>query len=153
MLIPVFRNEWDTEGCRVESGNDTYTLCVCDHLTNFALLMDYQGLLDDVDQRPFHYITLVGCILSIISLSICVVVFSCYRSPTAGSADMLISYLFLSPSPLLSETPSIVPHSSPRPSAFCLSIGYVLSDSEALALPKCRTFIMPWSPLNENAFC
>ncbi|CAL1274113.1 unnamed protein product [Larinioides sclopetarius] len=72
------RNEWDTEGCRVESGNDTYSVCSCDHLTNFALLMDYQGLLDDVDQIPFHYITLVGCILSIISLSICVVVFSCY---------------------------------------------------------------------------
>ncbi|XP_055924785.1 adhesion G protein-coupled receptor L3-like [Argiope bruennichi] len=72
------RNEWDTEGCRVESGNDTYSLCVCNHLTNFALLMDYQGLLDDVDQRPFHYITLVGCVLSIVCLAVCVVVFSCY---------------------------------------------------------------------------
>ncbi|GBL96516.1 hypothetical protein AVEN_229956-1 [Araneus ventricosus] len=46
---------------------------------------------------------------------------------------------------------SIVPlcrkfHSSPRPSAFYLSIGYFLSDSEALALPKCRTFIYAMEP-------
>lgn len=71
-------NKWDTEGCRLESSNGTYSLCVCDHLTNFAVLMDYQGLLDDVDQRAFHYITIIGCTISIICLAICVVVFSFY---------------------------------------------------------------------------
>ncbi|GFU01715.1 adhesion G protein-coupled receptor L1 [Nephila pilipes] len=72
------RNKWDTQGCRLESSNGSYSLCVCDHLTNFAVLMDYQGLLDDVDQRPFYYITVIGCTLSIICLAICVVVFSFY---------------------------------------------------------------------------
>ncbi|GBM57437.1 hypothetical protein AVEN_24210-1 [Araneus ventricosus] len=59
---------------------------------------------------------------------------------------MPISYLFLPPSPLMSEIPFYCPlcrkfHSSPRLFAFCLSIGYFLSDSEALTLPKSRTFI------------
>ncbi|GBN04102.1 hypothetical protein AVEN_88936-1 [Araneus ventricosus] len=46
--------------------------------------------------------------------------------PTAGSADMPISYLFLPPSPSCRKFHSIVPlcrkfHSSPRPSAFLLA--------------------------------
>ncbi|GBM33700.1 hypothetical protein AVEN_54828-1 [Araneus ventricosus] len=62
------------------------------------------------------------------------------------------SYLFLPRlSPSCRKLHSIVPlcrkfHSSPRPSAFYLSIGYFLSDSEALALPKCRTFIYAMEP-------
>ncbi|GBN50826.1 hypothetical protein AVEN_78399-1 [Araneus ventricosus] len=65
---------------------------------------------------------------------------------------MPISYLFL---PLIPPScrkfHSIVIlcrkfHSSPRLSAFCLSIGNFLSDSEALALPKCRTFIYAMEP-------
>ncbi|GBN51694.1 hypothetical protein AVEN_227786-1, partial [Araneus ventricosus] len=63
--------------------------------------------------------------------------------PTAGSADIL------SLSPLLSEIPF---HCRPLPEipfvskTICLSIGYFLSDSEALALPKCRTFIYAMEP-------
>ncbi|GBM58184.1 hypothetical protein AVEN_163947-1 [Araneus ventricosus] len=50
------------------------------------------------------------------------------------------------PFPSYRKFHSIVPlfrkfYSSPRPSAFCLSIGYFLSDSEALALAKCGTLI------------
>ncbi|KAJ9585473.1 hypothetical protein L9F63_002738, partial [Diploptera punctata] len=31
---------WSDEGCRVESTNYTHTTCQCEHLTNFAVLMD-----------------------------------------------------------------------------------------------------------------
>ncbi|GBM72739.1 hypothetical protein AVEN_67705-1 [Araneus ventricosus] len=56
--------------------------------------------------------------------------------------------LSLSPLPLHSVAPfaansiRLQDHLSP----FCLSIGYFLSDSEALALPKCRTFIHAMEP-------
>ncbi|GBL99755.1 hypothetical protein AVEN_249780-1 [Araneus ventricosus] len=53
--------------------------------------------------------------------------------PTAGSADIL------SRSPLLSEIPFVS-------TTICLSIDYFLSDSEALALLKCRTFIYAMEP-------
>lgn len=35
--------EWSDEGCRVVDTNDEYTTCECDHLTNFAVLMDVTG--------------------------------------------------------------------------------------------------------------
>ncbi|GBM42750.1 hypothetical protein AVEN_81576-1 [Araneus ventricosus] len=54
---------------------------------------------------------------------------------------MRTSYLFLPHPPSCRKF-----QSSPRPSTFCLSIGYFLSDSEALALPKCRTFIFVMEP-------
>ncbi|GBL54694.1 hypothetical protein AVEN_151396-1 [Araneus ventricosus] len=57
---------------------------------------------------------------------------------------MPISYLFLPPCPLLSEIPFYFPPLLEIPlvsKTICLSIGYFLSDSEALAFPKSRTFI------------
>ncbi|GBL72760.1 hypothetical protein AVEN_127983-1 [Araneus ventricosus] len=62
---------------------------------------------------------------------------------------MPISYLFLPPSSLLSEIPFYCPPLPEIPfvsKTICLSIGYFLSDSEALALPKCRTFIYAMEP-------
>jgi hypothetical protein len=31
---------WDGTGCRVESSDESQTLCVCSHLSTFAVLMD-----------------------------------------------------------------------------------------------------------------
>jgi len=31
---------WDETGCRVQSSNESQTLCVCNHLSTFAVLMD-----------------------------------------------------------------------------------------------------------------
>jgi hypothetical protein len=31
---------WDETGCRVESSDESQTLCVCSHLSTFAVLMD-----------------------------------------------------------------------------------------------------------------
>ena len=35
------RGAWSREGCHVvtEQSNSTHTVCACDHLTNFAILM------------------------------------------------------------------------------------------------------------------
>ncbi|GBN78461.1 hypothetical protein AVEN_56300-1 [Araneus ventricosus] len=69
--------------------------------------------------------------------------------PTAGNANLLP---LSSPSPSCRKFHSIVPlcrkfHSSPRPSAFLL---VTLSKSEALALPKCRTFIYAMEPTKQE---
>ena len=34
-----FSQGWSSEGCRVTGSNDTGTLCECNHMTNFAILM------------------------------------------------------------------------------------------------------------------
>ena len=35
-------NHWSEDGCRLVDGNSTHTICSCNHLTNFALLMSHQ---------------------------------------------------------------------------------------------------------------
>ena len=37
-------NHWSEDGCRLVDGNTTHTICSCNHLTNFALLMSHQPL-------------------------------------------------------------------------------------------------------------
>lgn len=34
---------WSEEGCSVIYSNQTHTLCQCNHLTNFAILMDFKN--------------------------------------------------------------------------------------------------------------
>ncbi|KAL3868657.1 hypothetical protein ACJMK2_041435 [Sinanodonta woodiana] len=57
------------EGCRRIHYNSTHTTCECDHMTNFAILMDVHS----TEMASFHevslaYITYAGCIISIICL-------------------------------------------------------------------------------------
>ena len=42
-------NEWSFDGCSLTEHNAEYTRCVCNHLTNFAVIMDVNGNLDDID--------------------------------------------------------------------------------------------------------
>ena len=43
-----FSNEegggWSTDGCRLASRDNGSVTCECDHLTNFAVLMDMSGI-------------------------------------------------------------------------------------------------------------
>ncbi|KAK3577482.1 hypothetical protein CHS0354_026429 [Potamilus streckersoni] len=60
---------WSQEGCRRINYNSTHTTCECDHMTNFAILMDVHA----TEMASFHevslsYITYAGCIISIICL-------------------------------------------------------------------------------------
>ena len=36
---------WDDQGCRVSSSNRTHSVCICNHLTGFANLMDFHNYL------------------------------------------------------------------------------------------------------------
>jgi len=40
MLNFRFSGDWSTKGCKLDKHNDTHATCVCDHLTNFAILLD-----------------------------------------------------------------------------------------------------------------
>ena len=40
-------NDWSQEGCELVDHNAQYTRCLCTHLTNFAVIMDVNGNLDD----------------------------------------------------------------------------------------------------------
>ena len=59
---------WSSQGCRIvleESDRDT-TVCECNHLTNFAAIMDVSGREDNSVAK--NALTIVFCTLSVISL-------------------------------------------------------------------------------------
>ncbi|KAG8235883.1 hypothetical protein J437_LFUL010113 [Ladona fulva] len=73
-------SSWSEEGCRVESTNISHTLCQCDHLTNFAVLMDIHAtLLNPPHQTALQIITYVGCIISSVCLVLAIITFQLFR--------------------------------------------------------------------------
>jgi adhesion G protein-coupled receptor L1 len=64
----------------VESTNRTHTVCKCDHLTNFAILMDVHAtLIAPTHQAALQIITYVGCIISIVCLVLAIMTFQLFR--------------------------------------------------------------------------
>ncbi|XP_030200705.1 adhesion G-protein coupled receptor G6 isoform X12 [Gadus morhua] len=61
---------WNREGCRVSPlSNHNKTVCLCDHLTHFGILMDISGAAPQIDQRNtkiLTFITYIGCGVSAI---------------------------------------------------------------------------------------
>ncbi|NWR50255.1 AGRD1 protein, partial [Regulus satrapa] len=72
---------WSDEGCVRESGDLNYSVCLCNHLTNFAILMQVVPLkLTREHQVALSSITYVGCALSIFCLTITLVTFAVLSS-------------------------------------------------------------------------
>uniref|UniRef100_A0A8C3QTP1 Adhesion G-protein coupled receptor D1 n=1 Tax=Cyanoderma ruficeps TaxID=181631 RepID=A0A8C3QTP1_9PASS len=72
---------WSDEGCVRESGDLNYSVCLCNHLTNFAILMQVVPLtLPREHQVALSSITYIGCALSILCLTITLVTFAVLSS-------------------------------------------------------------------------
>lgn len=77
-LSPGF---WSQEGCEVVRTNKTHTKCKCDHLTNFAVLMDVHGIeMTTVHQSVLRTVTIVGCCISCAALLASFLTFLCFTS-------------------------------------------------------------------------
>lgn len=68
---------WSSRGCTVKEFNRTQTVCSCNHLSSFAVLM---ALYDVEDKFDLQLITWVGLSLSLICLFICILTFGLIRS-------------------------------------------------------------------------
>ncbi|XP_025051479.1 adhesion G-protein coupled receptor D1 isoform X1 [Alligator sinensis] len=72
---------WSNEGCVRESGDLNYSVCLCNHLTNFAILMQVVPLkLTIQHQVALSSISYIGCSLSIFCLTITLVTFAILSS-------------------------------------------------------------------------
>lgn len=63
-------NNWKGDGCWVEATNLTHTVCMCNHLTHFALLMDmrpYEVLTNN--NNWLRILTSIGCVVASLCLS------------------------------------------------------------------------------------
>lgn len=84
-------NSWSEEGCHVETSfsNMTHTVCYCDHLTNFAILMDVHAIYLPIPHEiALQIITYIGCIVSIICLILAIITFQLFH----GLKVILILY-------------------------------------------------------------
>uniref|UniRef100_A0A8C4IQA4 Adhesion G protein-coupled receptor D1 n=1 Tax=Dicentrarchus labrax TaxID=13489 RepID=A0A8C4IQA4_DICLA len=72
---------WSNEGCVRSDGNMTYSVCLCNHLTNFAILMQVVPIKLTTGHRvALSTIGYVGCSISIICLAITLVTFAVLSS-------------------------------------------------------------------------
>ena len=63
---------WSNAGCRLVSTNLTHSQCECDHLTNFALIMD-EGLGDvsvSATAVSSHITTIIACVATLVCVTI-----------------------------------------------------------------------------------
>lgn len=72
---------WSDEGCRVMFHNRSHVTCQCDHLTNFAVLMEKStgGAAED-PQAALRILAYVGCVVSLVCVGGSLLVFSVFRS-------------------------------------------------------------------------
>lgn len=72
---------WSNQGCVLIEGNLNYSICHCNHLTNFAILMQVVPLeLTPGHQVALSSISYVGCSFSIFCLTITLVTFAMLSS-------------------------------------------------------------------------
>ncbi|KAM4807574.1 adhesion G protein-coupled receptor L3 [Rhinophrynus dorsalis] len=72
---------WSTQGCRLLMTNKTHTLCSCNHLTNFAVLMAHVEVkhTDVGHDVLLDVVTWIGILLSLVCLLICIFTFCLFR--------------------------------------------------------------------------
>ncbi|XP_077428050.1 adhesion G protein-coupled receptor E5-like [Vanacampus margaritifer] len=71
------RGAWATDGCHQQKSNLTHTVCRCEHLSSFAILMAHYPVDQSIAMR---LITKIGLILSLLCLSFCILTFKFCRS-------------------------------------------------------------------------
>uniref|UniRef100_A0A8C4Y6Z0 Uncharacterized protein n=1 Tax=Gopherus evgoodei TaxID=1825980 RepID=A0A8C4Y6Z0_9SAUR len=65
------KGTWSPDGCTILQTNSTHTICRCDHLSSFALLMGHTR----VESYPLTIVTYVGLTLSLLCLLLAILTF------------------------------------------------------------------------------
>ncbi|XP_010777473.1 probable G-protein coupled receptor 144 [Notothenia coriiceps] len=68
-LNPEAGGWWNTKGCDVVSKHYGYTVCYCNHTTNFALLLQvYEAQRSPENEKALQVLTFIGCGVSLCGL-------------------------------------------------------------------------------------
>ncbi|XP_040324498.1 adhesion G-protein coupled receptor G4 [Herpailurus yagouaroundi] len=71
---------WNSSGCKVKETDVNHTICQCDHLTHFGVLMDLsRSAVDAVNERILVLITYIGCGISSIFLGVAMVTYIAFH--------------------------------------------------------------------------
>ncbi|XP_077076265.1 adhesion G-protein coupled receptor G6 isoform X30 [Siphateles boraxobius] len=95
---------WNSEGCEVSpESNSNRTVCLCNHLTHFGILMDISGAsaqIDEKNNRVLTFITYIGCGISAIFSAATVLTYIAFEKlrrdyPSKILMNLSTSLLFL----------------------------------------------------------
>ncbi|XP_071830089.1 adhesion G protein-coupled receptor L3-like isoform X3 [Apostichopus japonicus] len=86
---------WSEEGCELTE-DVTHTICTCNHLTSFAVLVGIGKNIPHGIDRLLTVISWVGSLLSVIGLLACTLLLLCVKTLRAKQASKIHMNLFLS---------------------------------------------------------
>ncbi|TSL47662.1 Adhesion G-protein coupled receptor G6 [Bagarius yarrelli] len=95
---------WNSEGCQVSAqSNSNKTVCLCNHLTHFGVLMDLFGAAANTDERNtkiLTFITYIGCGVSAIFSAVTILTYVAFEKlrrdyPSKILMNLSSSLLFL----------------------------------------------------------
>ncbi|XP_023223025.1 adhesion G-protein coupled receptor G6-like [Centruroides sculpturatus] len=89
---------WSTIGCELRNRSENHIVCYCDHMTNFAILMDMDT---ENEENVTHgvildVLTYFGCTLSIIGLLLTLITFILFEKLRKGTVRKVLFNLSLS---------------------------------------------------------
>ncbi|XP_022088720.1 uncharacterized protein LOC110978214 isoform X2 [Acanthaster planci] len=89
--------DWSTAGCVLAIKTKTRVSCNCSHATNFAILVNVKGRMEESHlTRALDIISQVGCVLSIIALGITLVVYLAIRKLRSSKSRQIFMHFCLS---------------------------------------------------------
>ncbi|XP_064104071.1 LOW QUALITY PROTEIN: adhesion G protein-coupled receptor L2-like [Macrobrachium nipponense] len=91
----VVSHAWATDGCYLVESNDHSSVCHCEHLTNIAVVMDIHGIVDNrgAMYRVMRCVTIVGCVVAIVSLALCIVCFLAFKDVRERCTSIILANL------------------------------------------------------------
>uniref|UniRef100_A0A3B1JD34 Uncharacterized protein n=1 Tax=Astyanax mexicanus TaxID=7994 RepID=A0A3B1JD34_ASTMX len=87
---------WSSEGCTVLNSTENETVCACNHLTSFGVLLDIsgEGITNRLQATILTYITYIGCGISAIFLSITLLTYLSFKLRKDIPSKILIQLCF-----------------------------------------------------------
>lgn len=81
IILQICFSAWSSDGCRYVGDTSGFRICRCNHLTNFAVLMNVGGgKVTPKEKLALNIITYIGCGISLLAITIMLVTFAVFRS-------------------------------------------------------------------------
>ncbi|KAL0994020.1 hypothetical protein UPYG_G00116830 [Umbra pygmaea] len=120
---------WNREGCSVQNSTTDQTVCACNHLTSFGVLLDISrtGIQSRLQDTILTYITYIGCGVSAIFLSVTLLTYLAFGKlrkdiPSKILIQLCVALLFLNLVFLLDSWLALYPNAV----GLCISTAWFL---------------------------
>ncbi len=89
--------KWSPKGCTVKGFHNRMLRCSCNHMTNFAILLDVtKKPLSQSETEALSIISYIGCAVSAVSLFVTIVTYLSFRSVLFNKSLIFDVFLFFS---------------------------------------------------------